>query len=320
MDPAVLRARATNNHHSRARRKRQPAEENDCSHPASLTQWQLAGNGTISACGPTVRRLPAGAYVPDSDLAEDRPFLRRKNLQVDDMIPFSDNISSQILREIEAFWSLGERFRSHGYLHRRGFLLYGPQGSGKSAIVHQVVHQIIHGGHLAAFCDNPEHLIDALALLRTIEPQRPVVCVFEDIDATIDRHGDGKILEWLDGCNQVDRVVSLATTNYPEKLDRRIVARPRRFDRIIKIDMPSDAVRRAYLARKLPELEPGELAGWVQKTEGFSFAALAELIISVACLGNTLDETVELLQQLDDRVPSSREFNTPGSLGFSCRK
>ena len=34
----------------------------------------------------------------------------------------------------------------------------------------------------------------------------------------------------------------------------------------------------------------------------------AELVISVACLGNSLEDTVEVLRMLDDQRPSSREF------------
>jgi len=47
---------------------------------------------------------------------------------------------------------------------------------------------------------------------------------------------------------------------------------------------------------------------WVRLTEGLSFAALAELVISVSCLGNDLEEAVNLLRQLDEHTPSSSEF------------
>ena len=49
---------------------------------------------------------------------------------------------------------------------------------------------------------------------------------------------------------------------------------------------------------------------------GLSFAALAELVISVACLGNNLEDTVTLLRGLDDHQPNSKEFDRPGAMGF----
>ena len=45
----------------------------------------------------------------------------------------------------------------------------------------------------------------------------------------------------------------------------------------------------------------------------------AELVISVSCLGNTLEETVTLLRGLDDHQPHSKEFDRPGAMGFGTQ-
>src|SRR5262249_21715662 len=149
----------------------------------------------------------------------------------------------------------------------------------------------------------------AMQEFRRVEPERPLVCVFEDIDAIIKRFGDAALLQWLDGNHQVDRVVNLASTNYPERLDRRIVSRHPRFDRILRIDPPDARLRAAYFAGKLREQPAVERARWVELTEGLPFAALAELVISVECLGNDLEESVALLKSLDAQTPSSLEFS-----------
>jgi len=281
-------------------------------------QWKVVQSGVFETCGTTARHLPAGAFSCILNQYGEMQFLFR-DLQVDDLIDFADSLPAQILQEIENFWSLGDTFSQYGYLHRRGYLLYGPQGSGKSSVVHQVVHRIIKAGHVAVFCEHPGVLTRAMELFRKIEPDRPLICLFEDIDAIIEMHGDSELLQWLDGSHQINKVINIATTNYPERLDRRIVSRPRRFDRIIKIEAPSAPIREAYLSRKLPELAArAELARWVELTAGLSFAALAELVISVACLGNDLEETIKLLHMLDDLHPSSREFEHPGSMGFGA--
>ena len=45
-------------------------------------------------------------------------------------------------------------------------------------------------GHVAVFCEHPGFLTRAMEVFRKIEPERPVVCLFEDIDAIIEgRHG-----------------------------------------------------------------------------------------------------------------------------------
>ena len=279
-------------------------------------QWKVVQSGVFEICGVTAHQLPAGAYGCSMNQYGDVQLLTR-DLQVDDLIDFADSLPAKILYEIENFWDLGDVFTRHGYLHRRGYLLYGPQGSGKSSVVHQVVHRIIKAGHVAVFCEHPGFLTRAMEVFRRIEPDRPVVCLFEDIDAIIEIHGDSELLQWLDGSHQINKVINIATTNYPERLDRRIVSRPRRFDRIIKIEAPAPAIRETYLRKKLPDLAAnGELAKWVALTEGLSFAALAELVISVVCLGNSLEETVNLLRMLDEQTPDSKEFDRPGKMGF----
>lgn len=60
-----------------------------------------------------------------------------------------------------------------------------------------------------------------------------------------------------------------------------MVARPRRFDQVIKLETIPAEARRAYLATKVLNFGPDELEKWVEKTDGLSFAALAELVISV---------------------------------------
>lgn len=290
----------------------EPGEAGD-----SPVQWKIVQNGVFEICGVTAQKLPAGAYGCNLNQYGDVQLLKR-DLQVDDLIDFADSLPSKILEEIENFWDLGDVFIRHGYLHRRGYLLYGPQGSGKSSVVHQVVHRIIKANHVAVFCEHPGLLTRAMELFRKIEPDRPVVCLFEDIDAIIETHGDSELLQWLDGSHQINKVINIATTNYPERLDRRIVSRPRRFDRIIKIESPTASIRETYFRKKLPDLVTnGQLTRWVDLTEGLSFAALAELVISVACLGNSLEETVKLLRGLDDHQPNSKEFDRPGAMGFA---
>jgi hypothetical protein len=272
-------------------------------------QWSLSGPGQFRLCGRTVPELPSGAYTVGLDNCG-TPFFQSRDLQVDELIDFPNSLPHQILKEIDRFWNLGERFSRLGFLHRRGYLFYGKQGCGKSSLIHQIITRIIGDGHVAFFCDFPYNFIEAVTKFRQVEPERPIVCIFEDIDAIIEQYGDSYLLQWLDGNSQVNKAINLASTNYPEKLDRRIISRPRRFDRILKIQPPDERVRDAYFSRKLPELSTEERRHWVSLTAGLPYAALAEMVISVCCLGNDLEETAKLLRELDAHTPCSEEFGS----------
>jgi hypothetical protein len=279
--------------------------QGECDGPA--LQWMVPAPDTFQVCGRTQPRLPAGAYGVGVDGCGN-PLLVRRPLQTDDLLDFPGSLPARVVEEIDRFWGLGERFARLGFLHRRGYLFYGKQGGGKSSLVHQVITRVVAAGHVAFFCEYPPYFLQAAARFRQVEPERPMVCVFEDIDAIVAQHGDSDLLQWLDGNQQLDRAVSLATTNYPENLDRRIISRPRRFDRILRIDAPDERLRAAYFARKLPGQPAEERARWVRLTEGLPFAALAELVISVCCLGNSLEETLAQLRDMDARLPSSKEY------------
>lgn len=290
------------------RRKNEAHEET-----AEQRLWVSLKAGVFGTGRVTFERLPAGMYSIGLDDDLEIAFEAR-DPKVDDLLRFPDSLAKTILAEIESFWTLGATFARHGFLHRRGYLLYGPHGSGKSSVVQQVIADILDRDGIVFLCGDPDYLARALALFRRIEPARPVVCVFEDIDAIVERHGEDDLLSVLDGEKEIDKVLNIATTNYPEKLDRRIVARPRRFDRVIKIGFPDLDARRHYFAHKLHDDTPGEIEQWARDTDGLSLAALAEAVISVRCFGHGFGETIEALRKLSRARASSREFEE--GLGF----
>jgi hypothetical protein len=171
-----------------------------------VSKWTALGDGMYQACGRTVHRLPQGAYTCLEGCAG--PLYQAKVLQVDELIDFPDSLSWRILDEIDHFWQLGDRFSKLGFLHRRGYLFYGKQGSGKSSLIHQIVAKIVAAGNLAFFCDNPQVFVRCLEQFRKVEPERPMVCIFEDIDALIVGYGDSDLLQWLDGNHQVNKAVN----------------------------------------------------------------------------------------------------------------
>lgn len=275
-------------------------------------QWGAIGARTFKAFSVTHQKLPRGCYSVSKDKSDERIIFVGKYIKSDQIMRFKGDMTDRLLGEIASFWDREQKFVDNGFLHRRGYLLYGSAGTGKSSIVWQIAQDVIQREGVVFVCDNPKFFAEGLKVFRNVESRRPIVCVFEDIDAIINKYGETDILSLLDGDNQVDRVLNLATSNYPERLDKRIVGRPRRFDRICKIASPDDTVRNAFLKSKLPKGQ--NLKRWIKKTRGLSFAALTESLISVLCLGNDLDSTTEILKDLESKTPKSSDFGI--DIGF----
>jgi len=278
----------------------------------SLNQWAICGPNRFLGIGSTSKILDAGVYT--SMIAHSGIVFEKLSVCVDEFIEFPESKAGLILSEIDSFWTKSKTFEDYGFLHRRGFLVYGPAGGGKTVLVQQVIDRVVKSGGIVFMCKNPSLLAKGLQVFRQVEPMRPVVCVYEDIDTLIERYGEADILSILDGEDQINKVLNLASTNYPEKLDKRIVGRPRRFDRVVKIEMPEDSVRRTYFKHKL-KIADEELSEWVDLTKEFSFAAMAELVISVKCLGHSLTESASILRQLMTSKVSSKDFDN-ATIGF----
>jgi SpoVK/Ycf46/Vps4 family AAA+-type ATPase len=281
--------------------------------------WSVSGD-SYYACDKAEDSLPAGQYLPV--YSEQRGiYVVKKQVNLDDLLVLPDNKTTYVLDAINHFWSKQDKFRQHGFLWKRGMLLWGPPGSGKTSCIQQLSKQIIDKGGISVYCTVPNVTAEALRIIRRIEPTRPIVVMIEDIDAVISRHGEPDLLALLDGELQIDNVVYIATTNYPEELDPRFVQRPSRFDEVICIDMPSKEARKTYLAAKNPRLivNPEELDRWVELTEGFSIAAMKEVVVAVECLDRTVESTVERIKEVMAKRPTSEDAQNPfkKKVGFS---
>jgi len=279
--------------------------------------WSEIEAGVFLDTHASEARLPPGTYrcVLRYDLG--KLCLVRIASQSDEAVLLPDPVAENLITEAQRFWHAGDDFHQLGFLHKRGFLLMGPAGCGKTSIINQIADYVLWQlAGLVLLVDDPERAAMVLARIRQLEPERPVLVVIEDIEAMLDHGREEHLLSLLDGQTQIDHVLFIATTNYPERLDRRLQARPSRFDRVEIIRPPSAEVRQAYLEKRMPELCATELEQWVALSEGFSVAHLKELILAVRCLGADPHATTERLKAGLEQTPASENF-IPVRMGFT---
>ena len=255
--------------------------------------------------------MPPAAYGLHVD--DEGPYFQVRKLTTDDLIHSDDPREVALRREVQTFFASGDLYAKHGFTHRRGVLLHGPAGSGKSCLLRSFCQEhIANGGHvfLVDHSDEPAFIFHMLGLLQDRNEDAKVIVVIEEVEEYVERRGEHGLLSMMDGERSLQGALIVATTNYPEKLNKRIVNRPRRFDRVLGIGMPGGAVRREYFQKKL-HIEEAELDLWVESSKGFSFAAMADLVISNKCLGIPLEQAAKDILAMLGSSPNSADEIPP---------
>jgi hypothetical protein len=263
--------------------------------------WNISRDGDFyRAATVDVEKIAAGVYQANYDSDNGGALFKVMPHNTDGLVRLPDDVSGRVLAEIDMFHARRAEFTKRGLLHKRGVLLYGPPGGGKTSTVNLLVELFVDkmGGIALHSSDNPWVTAECLKSLRKVEADRRVLCIIEDIDEMYHAGGGHHVenlLSLLDGEDQADGVVYVATTNFIERLDRRLVGRPSRFDVIEEVGMPSAECRAAYLAHKEPGMPVSEVAAYVEATAGFSLAHLRELIVLTQCFGQPLERAVKRL-------------------------
>lgn len=286
-------------------------------------QWGALADEKFIPSYKTIQQVPPGLYEIRWDSSKQSHIMERQQMNLDELYELPSEEIKSILEDIEKFWSRRDIYKKYNFVHKRGILLYGDPGCGKSGIIQLCCKHIIEKEKGIVINvkdeDSVKDFIDFIPTVKKIEPDRPLIVILEDIDSLAgeDRYSTTKLLNILDGIKQIENVVYLATTNYPEKLQERITNRPSRFDRRYKVDMPSDKIREAYIRSKLTreDLSGIDLDEWIKASEGMSLAHLKELVISVIVMGKEFSEAYSNITELK----KSPRIKGGGPLGFGNR-
>lgn len=168
-------------------------------------------------------------------------FLELGNTSWDDVI-LKDGVKETIIANIDQMFSLRSKFKTHGISVKRGVILYGDPGTGKTKIckclAKDAEYSVLYA--LPSDFNNTNSIKNICDMAKDLSP---CLLVLEDIDwIAQDRSKSGsfvmELMNRLDGLESLGDVITLATTNCLEELENAIKNRPGRFDRLINIDLP----------------------------------------------------------------------------------
>lgn len=291
------------------------------------TQWSVLQNDQFAPSYVSISHVPSGLYEMKWNSSLQTWVLAKQALNIDELYELPSPEIESILSDIKIFWRKRDTYKEYNFVHKRGILLYGDPGCGKSGIIQLCVKNLIEeeNGIVINIKEDEDFkaFVEFVPTIRTIEPERPLIVILEDIDSLAgeDRYSTTKLLNILDGVKQIENVVYIATTNYPEKLQERITNRPSRFDRRYEVQMPSRAIRESYIKNKLSDddLKNINLEEWLDSSEDMSLSHLKELVISVIVMGKDFKESLATLNALSDK-PRIKGGKKKSGIGFGNSK
>jgi hypothetical protein len=183
------------------------------------------------------------------------------------------------------------RIRLYGGRPRRGVLLYGAPGNGKTMACRWLWSEcrqrnwewkILTPDHYRAARGSSDP-VEAIRELFSVH--RRGIIFFDDMDIALrDRDSVGEsddqsiFLTALDGIKSKEGVVYIFTTNCNLNLIDRAFKRPGRIDVLLHLEPPDGELRRQLFERWHEDIRQGmDLAVAVTQTSGFSFAELEEV-------------------------------------------
>jgi hypothetical protein len=186
-----------------------------------------------------------------------RPFGRPRPRRPITSVILDEGLAEHLESDIKEFHRAGKWYSERGIPHRRGYLLYGPPGSGKTSFIQALAGEL--GYNICLLNLNDRGLSDDRLLhLMTELPPRSLV-LLEDIDAVFNKRESAYsvtfsgLLNALDGVTSAEERIVFMTTNHIHLLDGALI-RPGRVDCKVYMGNSTAHQQRAMYTQFYPNL------------------------------------------------------------------
>lgn len=212
-----------------------------------------------------------------------------------------ENVKQELKEAVEWPLKRPQAFSRMGVKPPKGILLYGAPGTGKSMLAKAVATEseanfiLVKGPEmLSKWVGESEKAIREI--FKKARQTSPTIICFDEIDSLAPRRGlqtgahvtetvVNQLLTEMDGLEELNDVVVIATTNRPDMIDTALL-RPGRFDRIVLAPVPNEKTRVEIFKVHIKEmpLKNVKIEELAAKTEGYVGADIEAVCREAAML------------------------------------
>ncbi|RWS01791.1 mitochondrial chaperone BCS1-like protein [Dinothrombium tinctorium] len=191
------------------------------------------------------------------------------------------DVAKRIMNDLTEFSKSEDWYIERGIQYRRGYLLYGPPGCGKSSFVKAIAGEL--GKNICIVPLSSPNLSDEkLNELFNSTPENSII-LLEDIDAAFKERRSAEtditfsgFLNALDGVASTEQRIIFMTTNFIDRLEPALI-RPGRVDVQQLIDYPSDEQVEAMFKHFYPECDESLVKQFCEVVESKNEVSMATL-------------------------------------------
>jgi AAA+ superfamily predicted ATPase len=236
--------------------------------------------------------------------------------------------TKDISSKINAFFSKKAAYEKYGVFPKRGILLYGAPGCGKSATISKLCREYDgrHDTAVILWHTDKYEASDVKSFVKRFEYQKSVdkfILVIEDVGG-VEYQGSNKmpsnssLLSLLDNVERTFTIPTmiLATTNYPENMLENLTNRPQRFDDVISVKPPSADFRERFLQFFSQNAADEKIRSRIRdkKYIKLSIAHIKEIVIRSAIYDLDLNEALD--QIYEQATKAQKDFSERSALGM----
>lgn len=240
-------------------------------------------------------------------------------------------ICESITKKIKKFFDKKEAYMRlrPGETPKRGFLLYGAPGCGKSQTISKVCKELVADQNTMVLIWHtdkfePSEVKDFIKSFTYVGVEK-FILVAEDIGGTemeeVRMRSDSSLLSLLDNVEKTFSIptIILATTNYPASFMGNLTNRPQRFDQCIEVKPPMAEFRGKFLEffskHSQAAASSDALALIVsKKCDGFSIAHIKEAVIRAELEDVSIEDAIR--EMLGEVQKFTKNFEDKRELGL----